>query len=248
MCLLLLSVSCGREGRRVDAPRQPGTQLPTPVAASDTSPLLSVTGCHVSPSVLCVQDTAVVSEDPRTGLSGVEARWIVFGANGDSVQYSARPNQRDPRGEGARISSNIGQEKDASTNTAPYLRRRLASDRIVLFDLSFDNPGNDEVLGDTVKYTLRVRREGPEQPASLRLTGQRANLTIVSPRPEEDEISLIPVALASRVGDPTPWIVYAGTFRVLLVPDSLYQVCLLPCTQPDTVALRPGTTASVRFK
>src|SRR5262245_44979620 len=89
VCLLLIAVSCMGEARPVDSTRQATTQSPTKLTASDTSLLFSVTACHASAFVLCVQDTAIMSQDPDMTDPRAAPRWLLFGANGDSVEISA---------------------------------------------------------------------------------------------------------------------------------------------------------------
>lgn len=246
--LLLLSISCGGEVRQRDSGHQVVTQEAKRLTVSDTSPLLSITGCNASTSVLCIQDTAIVPEDPDMADPIAGARWVLFGAKGDSVQISARPHVRTPHGEGAYISSNLGQEHTALGNTAPYLRRRVQSNGLIFLHVSFSDHVDGELLHDTVKYTLRVRREKPDQPASLRAIGEHAILALESARSAGDEFSLIPISLATGVTDFTPWRISAGVYRVLLVSDSLYQLCRLPCDRPDTVKLTPWVRVTKEYK
>jgi hypothetical protein len=211
--------------------------VPSP---ADTSPLLSVTGCRATATVICFRDTATSPEDPNAADPIIGARWLWFGSAGDSVQISTRPDIRSHLREGAVIATSLGQEHDSLHNTAPYFRRRLTDDGVIEIVLLFDSVVGDEILGDTVAYTLRIRHDDPEPRPALVATGRMATLKIAGGR-ARDEVSIVPLSVVSSVHDLMRWRIHARTYRVALVVDSLYQLCRLPCTSPDTVKLMPGT-------
>jgi hypothetical protein len=186
--------------------------------------------CDSLPIVTCFRDIAHMGDDPNAGAS---ADWIWFGAAGDSIEIFAPP--------GSYISTNFGQEHDRLHNTARYFRHRLTSDGVVAIWVTMD-----EFLGDSLGYTLRIRREGTVTPTWLRATGQWAKLTIESRR-QLDPFSVIPMMLARSVRDRSKWKVLPRTYNVALVGDSLYEVCRLPCSSPDTVKLTPSASVTRRY-
>jgi hypothetical protein len=106
-----------------------------------------------------------------------------------------------------------------------------------------DSVVGDEILGDTVVYTLRIRHDDPEPQPALVATGRMATLTVAGAR-ARDEFSIVPLLLTRSVHDLTRWRLHARRYRVALVVDSLYQLCRLPCVSPDTVRLMPATGAT----
>jgi hypothetical protein len=75
-------------------------------------------------------------------------------------------------------------------------------------------------------------------------TSKTATLEL-RPAPIGTRFSVVPLSRASGVRDSVLWTVPRGIHKVLLVADSLYEVCRMPCLVPDTVKLRPDTRARV---
>jgi hypothetical protein len=192
--------------------------------------------CDSLPMVMCFRDTAYVHSDPDPADPNplAAADWIWFGAAGDSIEIFAPPGA-------AHVSTNFGQEHESNQNTAPYFRHRLTHDGLVAIWVTFD-----QILGDTMAYALRIHREGPEPPAALRATGQWATLTIVS-RQATDSFSVVPLTVARSLRNRSEWKVLARPYKVALVPDSLYEVCRLPCSAPDIVKLTPSAKVTKRY-
>ena len=239
----VLVATCGENADprvRLASERSAATSAVHVPSPGDASPLLSVTGCRPTASVICFRDTATSPEDPNAADPVIGARWLWFGGAGDSVQISARPDIRSHLSEGAVIATSLGQERDSLHNTAAYFRRRLTDDGVIEMVLLFDSVVDDEILGDTVVYTLRIRHDDPEPRPALIATARMATLTIAGAR-VGDEFSIVPLSMARSVRDLTRWRIHARTYRVALVADSLYQLCRLPCVSPDTVKLTPAT-------
>jgi hypothetical protein len=181
-------------------------------------------GCDTARLTTCYRDTARSADVDEDPMLSPRANWIWFAAAGDSLEISASPE--------AFVSTSIGQERDSLRNTARQFRRRLQSDGVVIVWLSFD-----EQTADSVPYTLRVRHEGAAS-RPLQTTGEVATLTVVSRR-QNSTFSLVPASLASTVRDRSQWRIFARTYRVALVSDSLYELCRLPCSSPQMVKLTP---------
>lgn len=185
--------------------------------------------CESSAMSLCYTDTAYVHEDPGS-MPIRDKWWIWFGARGDSIEFDLAP--------GDAISTNIGADRDARHDNVPYFRRRLArAGAVEMWVLLPDT------LGDTVAYTLRVRRIPSGGSAILRPTGERATLTIQS-HSAKDRFAVVPLAAARSVRDLSSWQVHPETYNVALVQDSLYVLCRLPCVRRDTVKLTPRATVT----
>jgi hypothetical protein len=206
---------------------------PTPTQSTrerDTSAVAQ--GCDGTPQTVCYRDTARpgdVDEDP---MQSPLADWIWFGAEGDSIDISASPS--------ASIATSIGQERDSLHNTAHRFRHRLQNDGVVLVWLAFD-----EQVIPTLPYTLSVWHNGSAS-SLLRSTGRSATLSLVS-RHKTESFSLVPASIAPTVHDRSQWRIFAQTYKVALVSDSLYELCRFPCTAPDTVKLTPSTNVVRKF-
>jgi hypothetical protein len=118
--------------------------------------------------------------------------------------------------------------------TPSYVRRRLITDGVVIAWVDFD-----EVRGDSLEYTLEIHHENSAQRPAFRPTGAKSSLVLLSRR-IEDSWSVVPLSLTQSANDPARWSVPVGTYNVILLADSLYQICKLPCTSADTVKLTPG--------
>lgn len=180
-------------------------------------------GCDTRPRTLCYADTARPGDADEDPMLSPIAAWIWFAAAGDSLEVSTSPE--------AFVYTSIGQERDSLQNTARRFRRRLQSDGVVLVWLAFD-----EQTADSVPYTLHVQHESAVS-RPLRATGEAATLTVVS-RHKNSTFSLVPASIAPTVRDRSQWRIFAKTYRVALVGDSLYELCRLPCSSPQIVKLK----------
>jgi hypothetical protein len=62
-------------------------------------------------------------------------------------------------------------------------------------------------------------------------------------------VALIPNSIATELSpdDYEAWGIRPGDHDVLLVSDTLYRVCLLPCKKLDSVVLKPGSHVMKSF-
>lgn len=192
--------------------------------------------CRSTSTVLCFSDTAFKprihhSDDPYWNA---RANWIWFGAAGDSLDISADDGV---------LTTSLGQEYDSRRNNASYFRHRLARDGLVSISIDME-----ESQGDSIAYTLRIRRAGSPLPNGLRLTSDHARLTVESAG-RTGQFSLIPLSIASTVSDRSHWKAFAfeRTYNVALVDDSLYEFCRVPCSRPDTLKLTPSSSVRRRY-
>jgi hypothetical protein len=178
-------------------------------------------------------DTAITHSEADPPDLSPTSQWIIFGAAGDSLEISTTPP-------GA-ITSSLGEERDSLHNTAAQFRHRLVADGAiqVWVDLA-------QNISDTVAYTLRLLHRGPPVPPELRESGEAATLILNSQR-ATDRYAIVPASLAQRATNLGPWTVAAGTHKIALVKDSLYELCIMPCVRPDTVRITQSTLTTVRF-
>ena len=181
-------------------------------------------GCDTTGLTICYRDIARPGDADEDPMLSPRANWIWFAAAGDSIEISTSP--------AAFVLTSVGQERDSLQNTARRFRHRLQNDGLVIVWLAFD-----EQVVDTVPYTLRVWSSGSAS-RPLRATGETATLTVVSRR-KNSTFSLVPASIASTVRDRSQWRMFARTYKVALLKDSLYELCRLPCSTPDTVKLTP---------
>ena len=205
---------------------------PGQMASTRTAQLSAAENCNSDKTVACFRDTAYSHDEPSLPNPVLRTRWIWFGSVGDSLEFSAQVDTVQEIGR-AYLSTNLGQEHDSKNNTAPFVRRRLKSDGIVEVFV-----GIDEILGDTVPYSLAVRRV-ESGPSALNPTGRFARLNIVSAH-VTDSFTVVPARLGGATANRSHWRVFARPYNVALLTDTLYEVCRLPCLSPDTIVLKPA--------
>ena len=119
---------------------------------------------------------------------------------------------------------------------ASWLRARFATAGTYVFTAGIESDS-------AAPYELRVATviaTGASQPtgkaAGLTLGGRRQTRVVVAPQsmmPKDDTAALRRFA------------VKPGVYRVLLVRDTLYAACRLPCGHRTVFALRPGQSATI---
>ena len=182
---------------------------------------------------LCLRDTAIARIEPNMPYPVARAEWVWFGVAGDSIEWSVAADHA-PHDGLAHLTSMLGQDRDTTGNTASTLRRRLSRTGIVALDATLEPP-----LGDTVPYRLVIRRVRTS-PASHPPSGGVATLTVTGRR-STDRFALVPLSLVGRQASLDPWRLFVDTYKVILLRDSLYQICYASCDRVDTVRLRPNT-------
>lgn len=245
-CVVMLGAACALERNRSDtsAPAATRVELAQSTMPREPNPASSAASCDSSRFVHCFRDTAYGHPiDTEPGYL-VDAHWIVFGAARDSFEFSASVQGHPSNVVGITVDAGSVrgfQERDSLGNTARYSRLRLRNDGVVAVSVSIS-----EAVGDTVEYGFRVTRHPPETASALRATGRQATLTISSNR-LADRFSVVPVSVARSADDLSRWSVFPRTYQVALVPDTLYEICRIPCLMPDTVKLTPDGRASRRY-
>jgi len=186
-------------------------------------------GCDPTSGALCIPDTAVARRVPGEALPVTMRQWIVFAAAGDSLEISV------PKG--GVVSTNFGVERDSSHDNVPYFHHRMKTSGLIVVTVMLDL---DNSLNDSVEYSLRLKRNRHDSDGTLGPMGRTATLVVASPN-ENDRFRLAPLSGATRADHSGDWMVPAGIYRVVLAPDSLYQLCRLPCAHADTIRLVGGT-------
>jgi hypothetical protein len=192
--------------------------------------------CLPSGIALCIADTARTfqSGDVPEGDGGVpDARktaWLVFATSRDSMQlFVVSPGYRHLVMHPA---SAAGFLKEHAIDDASWIRARFPRTGAYVFTASID--------GDLdMPYELRVApvvSTGATHPtgkvATLTLAGDSTARIAVAPS------SLTPTELES-------FGVSAGTYRVLLVRDTSYFACKLPCSNRRAFTLHGGQNVTV---
>lgn len=186
--------------------------------------------CRPSGIALCVTDTATTVRSVECCMADQrETRWLVFAAAGDSMQLFLYPDgsylDMDPPSAEKYIAEHSG-GVDGS-----WIRPRFAHAGTYVFTLGIESD-------DPVEYDLRVApviARGASRPigksATLTITGKPSSKVVIAPA------SMVDASDSSAL---RPFAVTAGTYRVLLVRDTAYLGCRLPCSAPRRFTMRPG--------
>jgi hypothetical protein len=191
--------------------------------------------CRASTGVSCFRDTTYRTHSNFSMEAWATILW--FGRSGDSLVLSA---------DAAAVQTSIGDDKDALHNNVPTFHGRVPRDGTITIWTTMN-----EERGDSVPYVLRVQVYPASSAAAsspLDPTGKTARLVIPAPRPlRAVDFSVIPVSRLRPALDRTAWKTPFGSHKVALTRDSLYEVCLLPCTSPRTIKLKPNQTVVWKY-
>lgn len=193
-------------------------------SASREQPSSDEVTCTPSSGTFCLSDTALSTAEEDNPADLPLASWILFSPRNDSVDIRTIPS--------AHVRSRVGERPD--------LMRNISSDGVRRLDIVFDQQSSN-----TVPYVLRLRQVAPVLPALFRPTGRTATLELSSSR-MSDRFSVVPLSMVSTLGERESWTVPFGVHKVLLVSDSLYEVCRMPCSAPDTLKLLPDLRVRTR--
>jgi|SRR5579884_318339 len=192
--------------------------------------------CRPRGIALCLPDTATTVYSVACCMADErQTDWLVFAAARDSMQLFLLPTSgaylfMSPANAAGAVAENSG-GVDAS-----WMRARFpaAGSYIFTAGIESDSP---------VPYELRVApviATGASQPigaaARLTLLAHKKSVTAIAPRsmmPTNDTTALRRFA------------VKPGTYRVVLVRDTVYDACVLPCTSPKSFPLRRGQTVTI---
>jgi len=182
----------------------------------------------------CITDTATTVRSVECCMSDQrETRWLVFAAAGDSMQLFLFPDgsylDMEPPSAG-RFNAEHSGGVDAS-----WIRPRFDHGGAYVFTVGIESD-------DPVEYDLRVVpviARGASRPigksATLIITGKPSSKVVVAP-----------VSMAASLDSSAlrAFAAPAGTYRVLLVRDTTYLACKLPCSAPRRFSIQPGTAVT----
>ena len=182
----------------------------------------------------CITDTATTVRSVECCMSDQrETRWLVFAAAGDSMQLFLYPDgsylDMEPPSAGHFVAEH------SRGSDATWIRPRFGHSGAYVFTVGIESD-------DPVEYDLRVLpviARGASRPI-----GKSATLTIAG-KPSS-KVAIAPVSMAASLGSAArrAFAVPAGAYRVLLVRDTAYYGCKLPCSAPRRFSIRPGTAVT----
>jgi hypothetical protein len=182
----------------------------------------------------CITDTATTVRSVECCMNDQrETRWLVFAAAGDSMQLFLFPDgsylDMEPPSAGRFVAEHSG-----GVN-ASWIRPRFGHRGAYVFTVGIESD-------DPVEYDLRVVpviARGASKP-----TGKSATLTITGKPSSRVAIAPVSMIAPNDTGALRAFAVPAGSYRVLLVRDSAYFGCKLPCSAPRRFSIRPGTAVT----
>ncbi len=200
--------------------------------------------CFPIGAALCVADTARVYESGAVtaGDGGIPdqrlTRWLVFAASGDSIQAFMSPSAGSYLSMSPASAAGYFKENAAAVD-ASFLRARFATTGTYVFtaSMSADSAAPYDLRILPVVSRAATRPNGGV--ATLVIHGDSTSRYAVVPR----SVAEMTRVLADSGG--THAAVRAGTYRVLLVRDSVYLACRVPCGTPTSFTLRPGGTTTI---
>ena len=219
-------------------PNDPDDTLGTMYGAHEgPKRILEAPACRPQGFALCLVDTArtrVTCCDPGVegGMPDMRAtEWLVFAAARDSMQiFIANAGESYLTMSPA---SATGFAKEHAINDASWIRARFGHRGSYVYSA--------EIVADSaVDYQLRVApviATGASWP-----TGRSATVTT------RDSVAIAPAAMAPAVGSDSEWRLFAvppNVYRVLLVRDTNYVACALPCRSARTFVLHPSHSVTI---
>lgn len=222
--------------RSAGVPTDADDTAATQYGKHETPHIVAYPDCRPQGIALCLPDTArkvfavaCCSADER------QTDWLVFAAARDSMQLFLLPSTEaylfmTPANAAGAFAETSGRV-DAS-----WLRARFPAAGSYVFNAGIESDS-------PVAYELRVApviATGASQPigasARLRLVAAKKSHIAVAPQsmmPKNDTAALRRFAVSP------------GTYQVLLVRDTLYSACVLPCAHPQVFVLRSGQAVTI---
>jgi hypothetical protein len=221
--------------RHAGVPTDPDDTAATHYGKHETPRRLTNPACRPQGPALCLRDTAATVYSVDCCMANERrTSWLIFAAARDSTQLFLDPPT------GTYLTMAPANAAGAITETAlgvdaPWLRARFPVSGAYVFTAGIESE-------EPILYELRVApvvTTGASQPigASAILTLIGAHKAIaVAPR------SLMPSDDSNAMRH---FAVKPGRYRVLLVRDTLYVACALPCVHSTVFALRAGQTVAI---
>lgn len=215
-------------------PTDPDDTLGTRYGKHEAPRAVQAPACLPHGIAQCITDTATTVRSVECCMNDQrETRWLVFAAAGDSMQLFLFPDgsylDMEPPSAGKFVAEH------SHGADATWIRPRFGHSGAYVFTAGIESD-------DPVEYDLRVVpviARGASRPI-----GKSATLTITG-KPSS-RVAIAPVSLAATLDSAAlrAFGVPAGSYRVLLVRDSAYLGCKLPCSTPRRFSIRPGTAVT----
>lgn len=205
-----------------------------------------LTPCDPAPRRYCFVDSTHSHHD-YAFVYTTYASWVAFGMRGDSLDYAVTPSQPSADPEEQRSAevelfagSNFRIWTVGSNSRAGSRLPQSGS-----YSLMIDINGQPHE-----RYDLSLQRVAGSSPLDERLepTAEHAWLTIPEDTTRVRWYALIPDAVAPQVSaaDYSAWAIRDGEHPIVLVRDSVYRICELPCTTLDRIVLTPKSKVTWR--
>jgi hypothetical protein len=215
-------------------PTDPDDTLGTRYGKHEAPRAVQAPECLPHGIALCITDTATTVRSVECCMNDQrETRWLVFAAVGDSMQLFLYPDGSYLDMEPPSAEKFVAEHSHGADAT--WIRPQFGRSGTYVFTVGIESD-------DPVEYDLRVVpviARGASRP-----TGKSATLTITG-RPSS-RVAIAPVSTAASLDTAAlrAFAVPAGTYRVLLVRDTTYLGCNLPCSTPRRFSIRPGTAVT----
>ena len=224
--------------RSIGVPSEPDDTMGAADARHETPRPIAAPACLPAGIALCLDDQTRTRVGGVSGAAARETQWIVFAAANDSMQlFAANPR--------ASISMTPHSAAGFSAETsgqvdAPWIRPRFPHAGTYVIIASIPSSASDSTVPDQLRIIPVVAR-GASRPIGVSATLQLAGDSSV-------RIVIAPASMVESIPAPRlePFAVRPGTYQVLLVRDTTYVTCRLPCASRGTVVLHAGQHVALR--
>ena len=192
--------------------------------------------CRPRGIALCIADTArILFSVECCAADERQTKWLVFAARDDSLQLFLEPAG------GAFVRMSPHNAAGAGTETsqgldASWMRARFPATGTYVVTAGIE-------ADSSVPYELRVASvlaTGASQPM-----GTAATLTLSGPPDALIAVAPLAMRLPEDSSELRRFAVPSGEYRVLLVRDTLYEACRIPCRRRERFVLREGQVATI---
>ena len=221
--------------RAVGVPSDSGDTASTRYGKHETPRRIASPECRPTGIALCVADTAetVLSVDCCMADQR-QTKWLVFAARDDSMQLFVESPANPSLMMSPNNAAGAGAEHSGGVDGS-WMRARFPTAGTYVFTASLEADAR-------TPYELRIAPVLATQASQP--TGAAATLTLTGP--PRSEIAVAPHAMMPEdTSALRRFAVRPGRYRVLLVRDTLYEACRLPCRHREEFVLRPGQSAAV---
>ena len=221
--------------RTIGVPTDSDDTMATSYGKHETPRRLSAPDCLPSGIALCIADTAQTRVEGVTAADTRETQWLVFAAANDSMQiFVAHPSAyiwMTPRSAAGFVAETSGRV-DAS-----WIRPRFPSSGTYVFTASIESDSSVAYEFRVAPVVARAASRPIGVAATLQLAGDSSMRVVVAPA------SMVASVPAPRLEH---FAVRPGRYRVLLVRDTTYVTCLLPCADRGTFVMHAGQRVALR--